>query len=426
MIVEAVGMSFCCPSYVTSERDGYVLFSAVWSVAMKVIGRRYDTGDAVVVEVANREIVSIEKIAATSPLAWLAPGFVDLQVNGYHGQEFNAPDLTIEQVLKVCRDMDVDGVTSFVPTSTTHSFLRQSEAMRTLAKACDQLPEVAHRVPGFHLEGPYISAADGPRGAHPLEHVRTPNWDEFARIQETAGGRIRILTMSPEYEGSPAFIKRVVDSGVLVAIGHTSAASDQIKAAVDAGARMSTHLGNGAHGQIRRHPNYIWDQVAEDRLTASLIVDGHHLPPSVVKSFIRGKTQERCVLVSDLVGMAGMPPGRYPHTSVGDIEILDSGCIVVGGQRQYLAGAGFPITFGIANVMRFAQIDLKTAVEMASRWPAALIGGETAGLKIGATANLVLFDLPTDDRGPIQIRATINSGDLVYGSLATAESVSAA
>src|SRR5688572_2388053 len=129
---------------------------------MKVFGRRYDTGDTVVVEVANRVIVSIDKFVTTSPVSWLAPGFVDLQVNGYRGQEFNAPDLTVEQVFKVCRDMDVDGVTSFVPTSTTHSFVRQSEAMRTLAKACDQSPEVARRVPGFHLEGPYISAADGP------------------------------------------------------------------------------------------------------------------------------------------------------------------------------------------------------------------------------------------------------------------------
>ena len=159
--------------------------------------------------------------------------------------------------------MDADGVTSFLPTSTTHSFERQSTAMRALATACEQSPEVARRVPGFHLEGPYIATADGPRGAHPLQHVRKPDWDEFQRIQDAARGRIRILTMSPEYDEAPAFIKRVVDSGVLVAIGHTSADANQIQQAVDAGARMSTHLGNGAHGQIRRHPNYIWDQLAE-------------------------------------------------------------------------------------------------------------------------------------------------------------------
>jgi N-acetylglucosamine-6-phosphate deacetylase len=213
----------------------------------------------------------------------------------------------------------------------------------------------------------------------------------------------------------------------LVAIGHTNATSEQIAAAVSAGARMSTHLGNGAHGQIRRHPNYIWDQLANDRLVASLIVDGHHLPPSVVKSFVRGKTAERCVLVSDLVGMAGMPPGRYPDTSIGDIEILENGSIVVGGQRQYLAGAGFPITVGIANVMRFAQVDLRTAVDMASRWPAQLIDAPSAaGLATGAPANLVLFDLPSSEAGPIEVQATIVGGERVYGSLPVDDSPSAA
>jgi N-acetylglucosamine-6-phosphate deacetylase len=147
------------------------------------------------------------------------------------------------------------------------------------------------------------------------------------------------------------------------------------------------------------------------------------LPAAVIKSFLRGKTPERCVLVSDLVGMAGMPPGRYPHTSIGDIEILENGCIMVGGQSQYLAGAGFPITFGIANVMRFAQVDLRTAIEMASRWPAELIGGDTKGLSLGAPANLVLFDLPADDQGPIVIRATVNAGELVYGSLPASDAV---
>lgn len=382
---------------------------------MQVVGRRYDTGESVVVQIEGGRITGLSPADPRQPLPWLAPGFVDLQVNGYQVQEFNDPALTVEKVENVCRAMDCDGVTGFCPTSTTHSFEMQARTMRILASACEQSAEVARRVVGFHLEGPYISAVDGPRGAHPREHCRPPDWDEFRRIQDAAGGRIRILTMSPEYDGSPRFIEQVVASGVVVAIGHTSADSEQIQAAVSAGATMSTHLGNGAHGQIRRHPNYIWDQLADDRLVASLIVDGHHLPPAVVKSFVRGKTAERCVLVSDLVGMAGMPPGSYTNTSIGNIDILEDGRIVVAGQRQYLAGAGFPITFGIANVMRFAQVDLRTAVDMASRWAATLVGAES-GLKIGASANLVLFHAPAN-QCPIQVQATINAGELVHGSL---------
>jgi N-acetylglucosamine-6-phosphate deacetylase len=383
---------------------------------MRVTGRRYDTGEAVTIECANGLISRIEPAEQRSDLAWLALGLVDLQVNGYRGQEFNEPALTVEKVVHVCRAMDADGVTSFCPTSTTHSFEMQWNTMRVLAAACERSADVARRVPGFHLEGPYISSVDGPRGAHPRKHCRPPDWDEFCRLQEGARGKIRIVTLSPEYDNASAFIEKAAATGVVVAIGHTNANSNQIAEAVQAGARMSTHLGNGAHGMIRRHPNYIWDQLADDRLTASLIVDGHHLPPAVVKSFVRGKTPQRCVLVSDLVGMAGMPPGKYANTCIGPIEILEDGRIVVAGQRQYLAGAGLPMTYGIANVMRFAQLDLLTALDMASRWPASLIGISSA-FHVGAPANLVLVRLPRDG-GPLEIQATINAGELVHGTAA--------
>jgi N-acetylglucosamine-6-phosphate deacetylase len=181
--------------------------------------------------------------------------FVDLQVNGFLGREFGDPRLTVDDVEQIGRALDSHGCVGFAPTVTTNSFDILHHALSTLRRACDERPAVACRVVGFHLEGPYIAREDGPRGAHPLAHARPPDWDEFRRLQDAAGGRIRILTMSPEYENSPQFIRRATDSGVVIAIGHTAANSEQIKAAVDAGARFSTHLGNGAHGQIRRHPN---------------------------------------------------------------------------------------------------------------------------------------------------------------------------
>jgi N-acetylglucosamine-6-phosphate deacetylase len=201
-----------------------------------------------------------------------------------------------------------------------------------------------------------------------------------------------------------------------VAIGHTAATSEQIKAAVDAGARFSTHLGNGAHGQIRRHPNYIWDQLAEDRLWASLIVDGHHLPPPVVQSFVRAKTPQRCLLVSDITGMAGMPPGEYRGTSLGDVDVLEDGRLVVAGQRQYLAGASRPIGDGVANVMNFAGVDLKTAVEMASLRPAELMGLRPLDPAIGNAENLVLLRLhrASANFNSLEVLTTINHGEVVY------------
>ena len=381
---------------------------------MHLRGRRYDTGQPISLTIEQGAIAAIDPAPSSPDLPWIAPGFVDLQVNGYGGQEFNDLDLNVEKVERVSLAMDVDGVTSYVPTATTHGFEMLSNTMRVLARACDESPAVARRVPGFHLEGPYISPQDGPRGAHPLPHCRPPDWDECHRLQAAAGGRICPLTLSPEYEGSAAFNSRVAATGVVVAIGHTAATSDQIQAAVDAGASMSTHLGNGAHGQIRRHPNYIWDQLAEDRLVASLIVDGHHLPPAVVKSFVRGKTAGRCVLVSDLVGMAGVAPGRYTNTSIGDIEVLEDGRIVVAGQRQFMAGAGLPITYGVANIMRFAEVDLAGAIGMASIRPAELIGQKPVKLEVGAKADLVVFDIP--EQGPVRVHCTVNAGEVVFES----------
>jgi N-acetylglucosamine-6-phosphate deacetylase len=177
---------------------------------------------------------------------------------------------------------------------------------------------------------------------------------------------------------------------------------------------MSTHLGNGAHPQIRRHPNYIWDQLAEDRLAASLIADGHHLPLSVVKSMIRAKTPERIVLVSDITSMGGMPAGRY-QTGLGELEVLPSGKLVPAGQPEILAGASLPIHVCVANTMRFAGVSLPTAIHMASTHPAALISLAGHALDVGAAANLVLFDLPRADAPDrLVIRQTINAGQIVF------------
>jgi N-acetylglucosamine-6-phosphate deacetylase len=371
-----------------------------------------------------REVTALDPPGRT-PLEqwpWIAPGFVDIQVNGYLGQEFSAPDLTAEKAAEIIRHMDAFGMARLCPTLTTESFETLARCLRAVVEACESDPDVDRRVAGIHLEGPYLSTDDGPRGAHPLKHCRRPDWDEFQRLQEAAGGRICIHTLSPEFDEAPQFIRRVADSGVVAALGHTSATADQIRAAADAGARLSTHLGNGAHPVLRRHPNYLWAQLAEDRLWASLIVDGHHLPPEVVKTFLRAKGIEQCVLVSDMSGMAGLPPGRYDG-NICDVEILSDGRLVIAGQRELLAGASLPITVGIATVMDFTDASLEEAVHMATVQPAELLGLPSASLEPGAAADLAVFDLPESARAEpqgtgsprLQIRSTYLAGKLVYG-----------
>ncbi len=373
--------------------------------------RRYDTGEAVKLSTTGDAVTGLERADGSTDL-WVAPGLVDLQVNGFAGQEFTDAALTLDRVVEISLALDRFGVTCYLPTLTTNSSEILSHSLATIARAIEDATDVTRRVPGIHLEGPYISREDGPRGAHPLEHCRPPDWEQFCRFQDAARGCIRLLTMSPEYDDSASFIRQVVASGVVVAIGHTNASSDQITAAVDAGATLSTHLGNGAHPQIRRHPNYIWDQLADDRLAASLIADAHHLPPAVVKSFVRVKSPARCILVSDITGMAGMPPGRYTTPGLGAVEVLPDGKLVVGGQRELLAGASLPITTGIGNVMRFANVSLRDAVDMAGSHARTLLGLPQQTLDIAQPADLVVFRI--DGESALQVVQTVNQGEEVF------------
>jgi len=388
---------------------------------MQIEGRRWDTGQAVRLSLDGQRIGRVDALEIPTDdaahLPWICPPLVDIQFNGWGGQEFGAADLTAQKVARIVDVLAGQGVGRICPTVTTASDEVMRHAARTISEACEQFPRVARAVLAIHQEGPYLSPEDGPRGAHPRQHCRPPDWDHFQRLQEAAGGRIRLLTLAPEWDGAAEFITRATASGVIVSLGHTAADSEQIRAAVDAGARLSTHLGNGAHGTLRRHPNYLWDQMAEDRLWASLIVDGHHLPPAVVKSLVRAKTPERCLLVSDASGMAGLPPGRYA-TSLCELEILSSGKIVLAGQEQLLAGASAPLGTGVANVMRYAGVDLATAMAMAVQRPLELFSLPEPRLAEGELADLVLFDLPgADGGGPLgewSIRETWIAGQQVY------------
>ncbi len=386
-----------------------------------IVARRYDTGQIVKLELSAGTLVAIipawpETADQTESLPWVSPGLIDIQVNGYGGQEFSAPTITAEKVASIAAVMPSFGVTRLLPTLTTESHENLLRAVRAVVEACKQSADTERLIAGIHLEGPYISPEDGARGAHPRQHCRLPDFNEFQRLQDAAEGCIRVITLAPELPGALEFIARATASGVVVGIGHTMADAQLVRAAADAGARLSTHLGNGCPSVLPRHNNCIWAQLAEDRLVASLIVDGHHLPPPVVKSLVRAKSPERCILVSDMSGMAGLPPGRYPG-NLCDVEILPDGKLVIAGQRELLAGATAPISVGLVNAMHFAGLSLADAVAMASVRPAALLGLCPAGFEEPRSADLVVFSVgPTskEGTGEIHVLATFCGGKLVY------------
>jgi N-acetylglucosamine-6-phosphate deacetylase len=361
-------------------------------------------------------LLEAKVIAALAPVAaaehWLAPSFIDLQVNGYGGVDFNDPATGTAHIAQAIRQLWRTGVTHLLPTIITGSHEHIAACFANLVKAADEFPEVAYATLGFHLEGPFISTEDGPRGAHPRAHARPPDWDEFLRWQNAARGRIRLITLAPEWEGALAFIERAAAAGLLVALGHTAATPQQIRDAIAAGARMSTHLGNGSHAQITRHPNYIWEQLAADELHASFIVDGHHLPPAVVKCFLRSKGMARSVLVTDAIAAAGCPPGRYQFGEL-IVEVTPQGRVNLPG-TPYLAGSACQMHEAIAKTVKFSDATLAEAVQMATANPAALLGlaDEHGALAVGRTADVVL--LRWDETAQtLSVLATVCAGTLV-------------
>ena len=376
---------------------------------MEILAKHYRTGEAICVQVDQKQISQLSNTNLATE-QWVAPALIDIQINGFGGLNFNGPDASPNTVEEIVRHQWSLGIGSLCPTVTTNSQQNMLHALSSIAAAC-HYPETSNSIPGIHIEGPYISHEDGPRGAHTLEHVRRPSWAEFQEWQDAAEGRIRLVTLAPEVEGGIPFIERLVDEGIVVAIGHSSAEIEDIEHAVRAGAKLSTHLGNGAHALMRRHPNYIWEQLARDELSASLIVDGHHLPPSVVKCMTRCKGLARTILVSDAVTFAGMPPGRYGKGK-SLVDVSKEGRISL-ADTPYLAGAGLDLASCVANFARFTGHSLADAIDAASLQPASLLDmdGLQAPLKVGRRADLVLFD--RDDDG-MRVIETIVAGRSVF------------
>lgn len=392
----------------------------------KIAALHYETGEPCTVIMEGGRIASVnagaqaevEAEAASAGLParewYVAPGLVDLQINGYVGADFNRVPFEEGVVGETARRLWREGVTAFCPTVITNRPDKILEAMRAIDRACLEDPDAAAAVAGIHLEGPFISPEDGARGAHALEAVMAPDWDWFCRWQDASGGRIRIVTMSPEWPGSAGFIARCADSGVTVSIGHTAATPAQIDEAVRAGARMSTHLGNGAHLQLPRHPNYIWEQLAQDELWSCLIADGFHLPDQVLKVVLKVKG-DRALLVSDAVSLAGMPPGDYEEAVGGKVTLTPEGKLHLAGNDRILAGSAQMLPWGIKHMTSRGIADLGTAWNMASVRPSAAMGREAAaGLAAGAPADLVLFRRPAPAGGDLVIERTYKSGKLAY------------
>lgn len=374
--------------------------------------RHWQNGRTMKIGVDNGRIAVVESVDEPADL-WIAPGLIDVQLNGIGGYDLNHYGVTVETVKEIVTLLHQGGVTRFCPTIVTGPKDRMLHCIRTIADACASDPKVNHAVIGIHVEGPFISEEDGPRGAHNKTWVRDPDEEEFMKWFQAAQGRICKVTLAPEKPGAIAFIRMLKKMGIVAAIGHCSATEEQISSAVEAGASMSTHLGNGAHPYIKRHPNYIWAQLADDRLWAGLIPDGHHLPASTLKVMIRVKG-DKAILTSDAVHLAGLPPGRYSTGINDDVILEEDGLLHLAHTRDIMAGAATPLHLGIQKAVQSDVCSLEDAIRMTTLHPSRLFGLDRLGigkLEVGSPADFILYRTEID--AIFDIVLTVSNGTVV-------------
>jgi N-acetylglucosamine-6-phosphate deacetylase len=339
---------------------------------------------------------------------FVSPGFFDPQVNGFAGVDFNSPLLTPEGLHQAALSLASTGVTCFLPTLITSSHERMVRQLKIIEEALRNDPLLRAMCPGIHLEGPYISPENGPRGVHPREFVRLPRWEELEELQEVCERQIRCLTLAPEVKGAIPFIEKAVAYGVVIGIGHTNASEEVIEEAVQAGARLSCHLGNAAPASLTRNRNSINKQLAMDQLMASIITDGFHLSRDTVKNYIEAKGIDRIILTTDSMAGAGASSGKY---TLGDLEVevkTDGTARLVGNPR--LAGSTLTMDRAITNVIRFAEVGLPAAIRMAAKNARRLFPEVSGEIIPGNPADLVSFKY----EGELVIQSTWINGEKIF------------
>jgi N-acetylglucosamine-6-phosphate deacetylase len=338
----------------------------------------------------------------TLPDGYLVPGFVDLQVNGYFGAEFQTADAACWA--DVAGKIPSTGTTAFVPTLITAPVDSLIAALSTAAGFASDLPDSGARVLGVHVEGPFISPAR--RGAHNPAWIADPTPAAIAALIEAGGGLLRLLTLAPERPGALAAIDQLTAAGVLVSVGHSDATAEQVAAAASRGARMVTHLFNAQRPLGHREPGVVGQALADERLTSGLIADLYHVAAPVCGLAFRA-APGRIALVTDAAAPAGMPPAEYllggePITlppSAGAPPIRSDGT---------LAGSALRMDVAVANAVS-CGVPLTAAVAAATRIPADLIGRTDLGrIAPGAAADLVWLS------PALRTRATWIGGRLVY------------
>lgn len=329
-------------------------------------------------------------------------GVIDTQVNGYLGNDYSAPDFSSAQAREISVALARKGTLQHFPTIVTRPQRTILRNIREIIKATEQYPEVHNSISGIHIEGPFISNEEGPKGAHDTLSIRAASIKEFDEWRDTAKGLLRVITLAPETEGAIELIEHAVQHGVVCAIGHTGADKKQIDAAFAAGATVSTHLGNGIYAKLDRFHNPIWPQLTNPHNTISVITDGVHVDPDLIAIFAKCKGPHHIILVSDLAPVAGLKGNNMKWGNL-NVDIAEDGSVWISG-APYLAGAGSSLFRNVFNYSKFTNSDLPSAFRLCTTNPAACyhLDAERHVIACGKPSEFVSFTIDEAKNGVIE------------------------
>jgi N-acetylglucosamine-6-phosphate deacetylase len=305
------------------------------------------------------------------------PGFVDLQVNGFIGVDFSSPNLTAESFIHACRALLERGTAAFLPTIITSPLEVYARNLPILARGI-ALPEFTGRLPGIHLEGPFISPQPGAVGAHNPAWVQPPDLDLLKQLYHWSAGSLRLVTLAAELPGAETLARWAAGQGLVVSIGHTLASADDLERLAQAGARALTHLGNGLPHVLPKFANPLMAGLADDRYTAMLIGDGHHLPDGVLRVMLRAKGLSRALIVSDAAPVAGLPPGRY--FTLGNEAVLEDSGRLHNLAKGVLVGSSATLLQCLNHLASLGFLSLEELLALGFHNPLSLLGLDPAQL----------------------------------------------
>jgi len=303
------------------------------------------------------------------------PNYCDLQVNGYGGVDFNQEDLTAAKLQKACERIQADGTTAFLATIVTEKLELMCGRLKRLAELREELPLAKKLIPGFHVEGPFINEEVGYKGAHPVDSIRPAKPDEMKQLLEAGRGLVKLVTLAPERDAGMQTTRLLAKQGIIVSAGHCNASLDELKAGLDGGLSMYTHLGNGCPMNMNRHDNIVQRVLSfAGKLWICFIADGAHIPFFALQNYLKVAGFERTIVVTDAIAPAGLGPGTY---TLGRWTLkIGEDMVARAPDGSHLVGSAISMPISMERLVKHVGLTREQGLQLTSANPFKALAGK--------------------------------------------------